>query len=339
MDTLEIDGSFGEGGGQVLRTAVSLSCMTGRPVRISRIRAGRKKPGLARQHLAAVGVLARACGAKTRGLAEGSTELEFAPGNAWDGTAAADVGTAGSIPLILSAVIPAASIRGGMEVSLAGGTDVSWSPTIEYTGRVLREAYSRMGIDYSINVERRGYYPRGGGSVSASIQPCRVPRPILLGSDKPEQAELLCSYSKMPRDKVEAAAKEAACSLEEDGCSIHTEIGRGDADDPGGTALLYSSGHGHVRGADALYKEGGFGGLHRGFARSDAGADDHLADMLVVPASLADGTSVITVDNVSGHLGTCLYVASRMTGCRYGYSGIGRGHEVWIEGRSDARVH
>lgn len=341
MDLLSIDGSFGEGGGQIVRTAAALSCVTGRPIRLENIRAGRRSPGLGAQHLAAVRILGRICRAEMRGLKIGSTSVEFVPHGTEDAEISEHVGTAGSIPLILQAVVPAVSLCGRrLKLSITGGTDVSWSPTVRYMEAVLGEAYGRMGIDFSMRVRRRGYYPRGGGRVDVEIRPCGSAAPIVLDRRTTRRARLYCSFSKLRREAIMRDVGRMAGGLESAGFEISSTITEEDADDAGGAVLVTSSDGGSVTGADALYdvRRGGFGrDVPDSFAGATLGVDDHLADMLVVPGSLAGGMSVFRVTGISRHLETNLHVASRLTGCRYGIGRVEGGFEVRLTG-SDPRV-
>ena len=352
-----VDGSAGEGGGQVLRTALTLSCVMGRPVRVHSIRAGRPNPGMRAQHVAAASALAAVCGARVRGLHVGSSEVEFVPGGGGGQGAApsggggrirCDVGTAGSVTLIMSALAVAASLRGRpLEATLTGGTDVAWSPTADYTLLALREAYSRMGIRFSASVERRGYYPRGGGVVHASMAACAGgngdrPLPVSLRGRRSLRASVLCSHAGMPAGRAKEALGEVARRLEAAGCEVRaadgpqaaragrTAFGRG-----GASAVAFASDEGSVVGADSLYGRGGFdaAGMAARFAAPGIGVDANLADMLVVPASLARGRSRFVTPEITGHLETNLRVASHLTGCRYGVGQAGRGrYEVIIDG-------
>ena len=366
MEEAAIDGSAGEGGGQILRTALTVSCVTGRPVRIDRIRAGRPNPGMRAQHVAAASALAAVCGARTSGLRLGSTEMRFEPGGAEGGRHAGgrircDVGTAGSTTLILSALAVAASLRGvPLEAVLTGGTDVAWSPTAGYTSLALREALLRMGIKFSMDVERRGYYPEGGGVVRAAIEACGGgrPRPASLPGRHSMRATLHCSHAGLPAKRVADSLGQVAGRLEEAGCPVdpgwekeaeeeeaerqegedqkgrrpgrHRNRGRG-----GAAAVAFSADAGSVVGADSLYRKGGFDadGMAERFSAPGIGADANLADMLVVPAALARGRSRFVAPKITGHLGTNLRVAADMTGCRYGAGRTGDGaYEVIIDG-------
>ena len=143
MDFLKINGGHGEGGGQIIRSAITLSCITKKPIHIENIRKNRKISGLRPQHLTAITILQKIANAKTIGAKIGSTELKFIPGEIENLELIEDIGTAGSISLILQVLIPVVSIaKKQLNLKIKGGTDVLWSPTIDYTQRVLKEAYS-----------------------------------------------------------------------------------------------------------------------------------------------------------------------------------------------------
>lgn len=169
---IEIDGSHGEGGGQIVRTAVALSAVTGNSVRIRNIRRGRPKPGLAAQHVRAIESLARICTARTGGVALLSPEVKFCPGAVRGGRYEIDIGTAGSVTLLVQCLLPALTVADGpVELLVLGGTDVRWSPTIDYLKNVALPAISRFGVVAEVTVNQRGYYPRGGGSISLKVSP------------------------------------------------------------------------------------------------------------------------------------------------------------------------
>lgn len=172
---IEIDGSYGEGGGQVVRTAVALSAVTGKEVKVTNIRKNRPNPGLKQQHLKALETAARICGARVSGLSPGSTELFFAPVEIKGGKYEIDIGTAGSITLLLQSLMPALPFaKEKVELMIKGGTDVAWSPTIDYLQHVTFRALEQLGYVGSVTLKKRGYYPRGGGEVSAVFEPCKL---------------------------------------------------------------------------------------------------------------------------------------------------------------------
>ncbi|MCK9564885.1 MAG: RNA 3'-terminal phosphate cyclase [Methanothrix sp.] len=172
---IEIDGSFGEGGGQIVRTAVALSAVTGKPVHISKIRQGRSKPGLAAQHARAITALAAICDARTSGATPGSSEIIFAPGMIRGGSHRVEIGTAGSVTLLMQCLLPAL-LRADAPSSLRiqGGTDVQWSPAVDYFKNVFLPALSSFGANVSLEVLQRGYYPRGQGEVLLEVEPAKL---------------------------------------------------------------------------------------------------------------------------------------------------------------------
>jgi RNA 3'-phosphate cyclase len=170
---IEVDGSYGEGGGQLVRTAVALAALTGSALRLAGVRAKRAKPGLAPQHLAAVRAVAALCRARCEGLELGSTAFSFEPhARPAGGELRVDVGTAGSVTLVLQALLPILfAARNPSRVAVTGGTDVRQAPSWDYFRRVLLPLLGRMGLRASASCARRGYYPRGGGEVALEVEP------------------------------------------------------------------------------------------------------------------------------------------------------------------------
>lgn len=185
---IAIDGSFGEGGGQVVRTALTLSALTGQPVRLHSIRAKRSNPGLAPQHLTGVLALAQICNAGVHGATLKSTSLEFHPQSRplagsylFDVTKAAPGGSAGSVTLILQTLLlPLALADGPSTLTLQGGTHAPWSPPFHYLAHVFLPTVARMGLHASIRLDAWGFYPAGGGQISAEISPIDSLSPLSL---------------------------------------------------------------------------------------------------------------------------------------------------------------
>ena len=169
---IEIDGSTGEGGGQVLRTSLALSLATGRPFRIERIRAGRKRPGLLRQHLTGVQAAKQVSGARVEGDHLGSTSLTFVPGEVRPGDYTFAIGSAGSATLVLQTVLPPLLLASGPStVSVEGGTHNPAAPPFDFFDRVFLPCVRRLGPDVSAVLVRPGFYPAGGGCMRITVQP------------------------------------------------------------------------------------------------------------------------------------------------------------------------
>ncbi len=205
QDLLHIDGSQGEGGGQILRSALALSMALGRPFRITGIRANRPKPGLMRQHLTAVHAAAEICSARVHGAAPASRELTFTPGPIRAGDYHFAVGTAGSTTLVLQAILPALLVAPcPSSVVVEGGTHARWAPPFEFLEGALLPVLNRMGHRVQARLERHGFYPAGGGRIRVDIAPARAPTPLRLesrGEVRSRTAAIL--LSKLPFDIAE----------------------------------------------------------------------------------------------------------------------------------------
>ena len=323
-----VDGSRGEGGGQILRTAVAFSAILGRPVRIERIRGGREVPGLRRQHVSALQVLTEVFGGDLEGAAEGSSAVTFVPGRQRLQTLSLNMGTAASITLVLQAVVPAVALtRSRLELELVGGTDVPWSPTYDYFEDVVSPAYGRIGIEFTVAARRRGYYPRGGGRVTAAIGPSAGLMPLDLVEGEAIRNVLVVSRcGRLPMHVAERQLQTAAAHLTRAGFSISSTVATEEQSDSPGTSLLaYHVGPGKYVGADGLGARGkpaeevGTETASRFIAAARSGGclDSNLADMVLPLLSLAPGTSRVLVPAVTPHLVSGLELARQFTGCRW----------------------
>ena len=340
MDFLKINGEFGEGGGQIIRTAITLSCITKRPIIIENIRKNRKIPGLRPQHLTAIKILQKICDADVEGAKIGSTNLKFVPGNVKSCNLIEDVGTAGSISLILQVLIPVAAIcQKKLNLTIKGGTDTLWSPTIDYTQYVLREAYSRMGIKFSIKLIKRGYYPKGGGEVNLEVFPSTV-KSILLYQRKTKNIKLLCSFSNLPNELIKKHVENIERELTGKKFIVQTQINEENAIDSGASLLIFSIDEESIIGIDSIFdkKTEKFNLDLESFTENNLGVDERLADMLVLPASLTNEMTIFRVNNISKHLETNLFVTSKITGCKYGIGKLSDGFEIRIEGVSNTNI-
>ena len=307
---LTVDGSYLEGGGQVLRLAVALSAIGSVPVTVTRIRQNRQKPGLAPQHIAAVRAVAGTCGAECTGLTSGSTEITFTPGRTRRADLDIDTGTAGSIPLVLQAWLPVALHAGG-SITVTGGTEVVWSPTIDYLNHVLVPVLRRARASIEIEVLERGYYPQGGGRVQVRAEPSR-PGPITIPDGEEHRCGLLSCSAGLPAHVVERQAAAARSLLESDlDCSCTATLDPREGGASTGSSITVWSG---AKGAVALGRRG-FPAEEVGRAaaralieecRSPGTVDVHLADQLLVYLACYGGE--YTTHTLSMHAKTACWL-------------------------------
>ena len=314
---LRIDGSYGEGGGQILRTALALSAVLGRPVELVKIRAGRKRTGLQPQHLSCVKALAEITGAEVHGAELGSSRLHFVPGPISGGSRRFDVGTAGAVSLVFQAILaPLAFASMPSAVTLKGGTHVPWSPPASYISQVFLPMIERMGLTATWQVQRGGFYPKGGGEVWAAVQPLTR----LSSIDLTNRGALLAirgisAVARLPKGIAERQANRVRYRLADAGHKIEIEITELDTACPGDSVFLW---------VEFEQARAGFGALgERGkpaervadeaadallnFLAGDAVTDQHLADQVAGLMALANGRSVLTTTRVSQHLLTNLW--------------------------------
>lgn len=345
MEFISIDGSYGEGGGQILRTSVTLSAITKKPVEIVKIRAKRDNPGLQPQHVNAISAVASLCDARIENVRVGSDTIKFIPGEMRSDSIKIDVGTAGSVTLILETVVPAASLSGKRaEIELIGGTDVRWSPTLDYLRFVVQPAFSMIGIDFDVNVQRRGYYPRGGGIVKATIEPCKKPNPFDVTSVPKIEPKIVSVCSSLPAHVAQRQIAAALAKLQKANVACNSySASLEQSSSPGSSILVYSvSNYGPFIGGDAIGERGkraedvGAEAAERFLAtyNSNAPVDQYLADTLVLPLCFADGKSRFITNQASQHLLTNLYVINEIVGCKYDVSKTNGNYMVTIEGRS-----
>ena len=339
MDFLKINGGYGEGGGQIVRSAITLSCITKQPIHLENIRKNRKNEGLKAQHLTAIRILQKISKADVIGAKIGSTELKFIPGNVENLELIEDVKTAGSISLILQVLIPVVSIsQKKLSLIIKGGTDVLWSPSMDYTQHVVKEAYSRMGIEFSVEIIKRGYYPKGNGEVKLEVYPSKI-KSLTLSKRETNNLKLKCTFSKISIDVIKEKIEMIKEKISKANFNVEIEIKEEEAIDSGASLLIYSIDKNSIIGIDGLFdnKKQNFDLDFEKFNNS-LGVDESLADMLVVPASLGINKTVFEVKEITEHLETNLFVTSKITGCKYGIGKTSEGFEVIIQGVSNSSI-
>jgi len=340
VNFLKINGGYGEGGGQIIRSAITLSCITKQPIHLENIRKNRKDEGLRPQHLTAIIILQKIANAKVIDAKIGSTELKFIPGNIENLELTEDVKTAGSISLILQVLIPVVAIsQKKLSLTIKGGTDVLWSPSMDYTQYVLKEAYSRIGINFSIKLTKRGYYPKGGGEIKLEVYPSKI-KSINFSQRKTNNLKLICTFSKISREIIIEKLKIIEKKISKTNFNVEVEIKEEKAIDSGASLLLYSIDENSIIGMDGLFnkKTQNFDLDFDKFINNSTGMDENLADMLVVPASLGVKKTVFQVKEITKHLETNLFVTSKITGCKYGIGKITGGFEIIIQGMSNPSI-
>ncbi len=321
-ETIPIDGSFGEGGGQILRTSLALSCVTGKTVEIGNIRKSRTKPGLQPQHLMSVLAATAICGAAVEGAEISSTALRFSPGTVRGGDYHFDVGriksSAGSTSLVLQTVLlPLLLADRPSIVSVRGGTHVPWSPNFHYLERVFLPLLVRMNCRVDLSLDQWGWYPQGGGVVTARIEPCRRLRPLVIterGALKRLQG--ISAISNLPDDIGERQRNRAIRNLRERGMEADIEIQRGPSIGKGTVLFLAAEFENITVGFDSL---GALGKRAEKVADEacarlfehldhDGALDPHLTDQIIPYLALAKGRSEFTTSRITRHLLTNIWV-------------------------------
>lgn len=315
----EIDGSHGEGGGQLLRTACALAAITGEPLRLVNIRARRAPPGLAPQHLTAVKAVAALCDARTDGLELRSEEIVFRPGELRGGEFRFDVGTAGSVTLVLQALLPAALVAGApVRLSLAGGTDVRAAPPLDYLRFVLLPLLARMGASVELMLQRRGYYPRGGGEISVALRPVRLESLRMEAPGALQEIRGIAHVSNLP-EHIVARMRETAQRMLADLARVEIEpqlLGRDQAIGQGGAIVLWArTAHALIGGSEVAQRgvpAEQIAATAAQMLREDisAGAtlDIHASDQLLIYLALARGPSSFLARTLSSHAQTTLWL-------------------------------
>jgi RNA 3'-terminal phosphate cyclase (ATP) len=317
---LKIDGSYGEGGGQILRTALTLACITSTPIEVEQIRANRAQGGLRPQHLMCLKAAADICDADVTGDYVGSERLTFFPGKqVKPGTYHWDIKTAGSLSLLLQTVmLPLALANGASEVKVSGGTHVPMSPSAHY----LRDVYAPMliqsGAELSLNLNRLGWYPRGQGEMSLNLEGWAQ----LQGQDLLERGELerIFGYgiaSNLPAHIPQRLVNHAERQLNDLQTPLDLRPIRDNTALGKGAAMCLVAEYANGRAGFSLLGEQGYPAEKVAeevsinlqlFHLSNASVDEHLADQLVLVLALAQGESQFITQTITDHLRTNIWV-------------------------------
>ncbi len=334
---IEVDGSYGEGGGQVLRTAVSLAAVLGKEVRIDNIRAGRPTPGMMAQHVTSVEAVALIADAQVDGLHTGSKEIIFRPGKLVGGEFELDIGTAGSIPLIIqTCIIPAALSKGSVSMLVRGGTDVKWSPPVDYLSLVHVPLAGMFGAYCEIDVVHRGFYPEGGGEVRVEIPRVGGFTGVRAVSRGEVTGIAGIAFSQNLPDHVTTRMRHAAMKrlIDVGNVRIATDIRKGRSTGTGIT--LAAKCENTVIGAAALGQKGVPAEKVGEVCADDlaetltsgATIDEHALDQMLTYMALASSPSQFLVEEVTPHAETNMWVIERFLGQRFARRQVGKLVEV-----------
>ncbi|MGQ9782245.1 MAG: RNA 3'-terminal phosphate cyclase [Nitrososphaeria archaeon] len=318
---LEIDGSAGEGGGQVLRTSIALSIATNTPVRIYNIRKKRPNPGLQPQHYMAIKAASYISKAEVTGLEISSQEVYFKPNQFSKDISTLDVGTAGSIPLILQTLIPSLAVAHlSFPLEVIGGTDVKWSPTIDYMRYVFAPFLASIGIKLDIEVKRRGYYPKGGGKIVFQVENVSFPAELRLEKGN-RQVFIRSICSNLPEMVATRQANAALRIIEKAKAELDVRvISSKEAAISSGTSIVIYTAEAFRScvGSDSIGEKGkpaekvGEEAAKHFMSElsSSPDVDSHLGDMIVPYLFLSPYHSRVKISRATSHLKTNLLISS-----------------------------
>lgn len=306
-ELLTIDGSFGEGGGQILRTSLSVSMLKGIPIKITNIRAGRKKPGLMRQHLISVRAAARVCNGKVEGDELNSQEITFYPGPIVGGKFQFTISTAGSTTLVCQTILPALLLaETPSEVVFEGGTHNGMSPSLTFLKESFLPVLASMGVKYDIEIERYGFFPVGGGRWKLNIEPCNKLKQFKLTSAPQWKALKATSVvsNKLPSSIGDREIRKILSSSLRNNYSIESKVLHVDSPGPGNTVHISAESHDlrsmvetvgekNLRAEDVAKKA-----VKRFEKFNDLKVmvEEHLADQVLLYMALSEGGSFTTVE-------------------------------------------
>ena len=322
---LQIDGNYGEGGGQILRTTLSLSCILKKPVEIINIRKGRKIPGLQPQHLTSVNACRKISGAEVQGDSLQSLTLRFSPQQIEGGDFTFDVAerkrSAGSTSLVLQTLfLPLSRCQRGSNIKVLGGTHVPWSPPFNYLKGIIVPVVKKIGCEIELDIKKWGWYPKGGGEVFCSIKSAGKFLPLNL-ADRGKLLHLsgISAVSNLPDSIAERQRNQAIKILKDKGFSPEIRLLQAPSIGQGTFFFLKAEFENSVAGFGALGERGKRAEKVAeeacvdffDFLKSNAAVDPHLADQLIPYLALADGSSTFTASKITKHLLTNVWVVKQ----------------------------
>ena len=337
---IEINGSHGEGGGALLRISTALSALTSNPIHITNIRANRPKTGLMPQHLNAVKAVANLSAARVDGLEIGSRELFFYPEEIKGGNYNIDIKTAGSITLVLQAfMIPAGFAESPVNIKIRGGTDVRWSPPVNYLQHVTLPVLKSMGYDADLDIIRRGHYPRGGGIVNVKINPVKKLKSASFDDLKINKIKGISHAVKLPEHVAVRQAESAEKVLQANGFNAEIEIeNSNNALGPGSGIVLWTEGNTRVGGSSI--GERGVRAEKVGEKAAEellyhisqgAAVDKYIGDQIIPYMAMAGKSSVKTAE-LTLHAVTNIFVTEKIMGKKFDVDGeVGEIATIWID--------
>ena len=337
---IQIDGSYGEGGGQILRTALGLSAVLRKPFTLFHIRSKRKNPGLQAQHLAAVEALARITEAQTEGVRFGSQRITFIPQKILPGEYQFEVRTAGSVTLLLQAIfLPLCFSNGISSVTLIGGTHVRWSPSFHYFSEVFLPTLEGLGVSAVATIEKWGFFPKGGGRIQLKINPIQELRPIsLVDRGSLKKIRGISAISNLPRHVADRQKEQALERIQRElriGGEI-TILDNVHSNGPGSFLFLLAEYQRVLAGFSSIGVRGkpaekvadeAVDSL-KDYLESDGCTDPYLTDQVVPFMALAKRNSSITTIRITDHLLTNLWVIQHFLGVTIAVKG-----EIGAKGR------
>jgi RNA 3'-phosphate cyclase len=320
-EMIEIDGSYGEGGGQTLRTAIAFSILTQTPVRITQIRANRPQPGLKPQHLTVLKILSGLSKAKTEGLIKGSSTVFFHPSILCGGTYRFDVGTAGSVVLIAQTILLATlRAKERIIIELTGGTDVKWAPSWDYFIHVFLPLVKQMGLNVEVFLERRGYYPKGGGRIRLIVPPQSVLAPLILNNPLPVNVITGSIHSYGLPDHIKMRLKQSIQKTAvHKGYKSQVRTETDQTNSPGVVLTLWADTKNRFLGCVGLGERGkraeaiateSVNTLDE-YIKSDSTVDPYLFDQILGFLICANGHSRIITPHLSSHAQTNIWLISQ----------------------------